>query len=314
MSIQLTSTTDSTETVAAVMAPTPAEPAKDETKSATATEVTEETTTEDSETSDEKVETESEDADGDDETEGKEEPQAEDKSARKPKGFKKRIDKLTKRLSDKEREADYWRTEALKAKPKEEPAKIAKEEPTGKPKSDEFETHDEYVEALADWKVEQKLKARDAKDKETQVKTEYQSRVELHQKRVEEFSSKHDDFQDLMEEVDDIPMSIAVQEGILRSENGPALMYELAKNRETYERICRLPAIEAAIELGKFEARFIKTEEKSEPKEIKQTKAPPPIKPVGSKSAGAVAKSIYDADLSQQEFERLRKEQLAKRA
>ena len=37
--------------------------------------------------------------------------------------------------------------------------------------------------------------------------------------------------------------SIAIQDIILNSENGPALMYELAKNKSDYERINRLNPI-----------------------------------------------------------------------
>lgn len=321
MTVQITSTTDSADAVTAAMANASTETAKDETKSAAEAEASAETPAEESETSEEKVETETEEAEASEESEDAEESESkpEEGKPRNRSGFKKRIDKLTRKLTAKEQELEYWRTEAMKSKPKEEPAQPTqvKPETSSKPKSEDFESHEEYVEALTDWKLDQKLNAERAKTKEEQVKTDFQSRVEKHVERVESFAAKHDDFHDLMEDVDDIPMSVTVQEVILASENGPELMYELAKNREEYKRICSLPALEAARELGRFEIRIAKPESKDETKEIKQTKqtkAPPPIKPVGSKSAGAVSKSIYDADLSQHEFERLRKEQLAKRA
>lgn len=318
MSINVTSTTDSADTVQAVMADPNAEATKDQTQSAVDAKASTETT-EESETTEqaEKAETETEETEAleaseDDE---KSDSKGEEKS-RKPGGFKKRIDKLTKRLSAKEQELEYWRTEALKAKPKEEPAQTTavKTDTDAKPKAEDFETHEEYVEKLTDWKLDQRLKAEKAKETETKVQTDYQSRVQKHVERVKEFSAKHSDFHDLIDDIDDIPMSVTVQEVILNSENGPELMYELAKDRETYERICSLPAIEAARELGKFEVKIAKPESKSETKEVKQTKAPPPIKPVGTKSGSAVVKSIYDQELSQRDFERLREEQLAKRA
>lgn len=111
-----------------------------------------------------------------------------------------------------------------------------------------------------------------------------------------------------MEDVDDIPMSLTVQEVILASDNGPELMYELAKNPEEYARICKLPAVQAARELGKFEARISSSQDtKKETKQLTKTKAPPPIKPVGSK-ASSVTKSPDDMDF--QEFKRWREAQI----
>jgi hypothetical protein len=106
-------------------------------------------------------------------------------------------------------------------------------------------------------------------------------------------------------------MSVAVQELLVQSENGPELMYELAKNREAFERINKLTPLAAARELGKFEAQFKKANSNEKP-EKKITKAPPPIAPVG-KRATAVKKDIYDKDLSFADYERIREEQLRAR-
>lgn len=233
----------------------------------------------------------------------------------KPKqsGFKKRIDKLNKRVSDREREIEYWKSEALKRPQSQEKSKAEEPAVTGKPKADDFETHDAFVEALTDWKVDQKDKAREVKSKETQLKSEFQKQQEGFQAKLSVFKETTSDWDDVVEEVSDIPMSLAVQDIILNTENGPELAYALAKDRQEYKRICALSPLAAAREIGKFEVRIAK-ESSAESKEVKTTKAPTPIKTVGSKSGAGAKKSIYDADLSQAEYERLRAEQTAKRA
>lgn len=320
MSIKIESTTDTPEQVMSVMAGVKTEVNADETKETnSASEEVEETetdeTAEESETSEDTKEgeedSESKDGDEDDDDEEKEE-----EKPKKKNGFKKRIDSLRKRVSDKDREIEYWREQALKGQPRErEPqAKTAESKAeTGKPSPDDFDSHDEYIEALSDWKVEQKLKAHEEKQRVLQAQTEFQKAIQAHNKRVEAFVKTHDDFHEVVEDVDDIPLSIAIQEVILSSENGPELMYSLAKNREELERINALSPIAAARELGKFEAK-IKAQSESRPKKKTTTKAPKPLSAIGGKSGGSVKKSIYDPNLSYKEYERLRAEQERQRA
>lgn len=315
MAVNIVSTTDSPEAVSAAIGDLAKEKVAAEAKSETAPKESVETP---DESDPSKVAGEEnpvdEDADEDHDDEDPEESQAKDgQKPKKKKGFKKRIDKLNRRLSDKEREVDYWRQEAQKAKAPAEATKVAPKasESSAKPKVDDFDSHDAYVEALTDWKIEQREKAADIKKREADVVKDYQSKVGAHREKVKSFVEDHDDFNDLIESVEDIPMPMAVQEAILDSENGPELMYELAKNKKEYARICALPALAAAREIGKFETKFVKSSE-GKPV-IKQSKAPAPISPVGAKGS-AVKKSISDPNLSQREYERLRDEQEAKRA
>lgn len=250
--------------------------------------------------------------------ESDDEPESKDEKPRKRNGFKRRIDKLTTRLTDREREIEYWKAQALKSQsPKQdvetERRTESKADVQGRPNPDHFDSHDDFVEALTDWKLEQRERERETKQRETQLKTEHQQQVDSHTARLKTFAKNHKDFEDVLSDVDDIPMSVTVQQVILSSDNGPELMYELAKNPDEYARICKLPAIAAARELGKFEARLSReADEKPETKEIKTTKAPKPLSPVGSKS-GAVTKSIFDPNLSQGDYERLRMEQMKRR-
>lgn len=296
MSITVTSTTDSAEDVLKAQG---SKTTPDAVKSEPAEKLASETPKE-SEPLIENESKEDEEKDSDDE-------KSEDKPQKKKGGYKRRIDKLITRLSAADQEAQFWRQEALKKQGVQEKAEKPVEplRAEGKPKSDDFESHEAYVEALADWKVDQKLSAREQKAKESDLKTEQQKQVSAHVDRVQVFAKEHEDFNDLMESVNDIPMSITVQEVILGSEIGPELMYALAKEPEEYKKICKMPALQAARELGKIEARLSKNSSTETP-ELKTTKAPKPINPVGSKPSAASTKS--PDQMSFQEFKRWRQQ------
>lgn len=309
MSITITSTTDTDEAVLAATGDLAIEPVETDNESASAEETEE--STEDSDTSEGTEE--SEDNESDDESESDDEDDEDKPKPKKKGGFKRRIDKLNSKLSAKEQELEYWRKQALERKDidAEREQKQAPLRPDGKPSADDFDSHEEYVEALTDWKLEQKLSEREQKQKETELKTEFQKAVSTYQERVQEFKKSHKDFDRVIESAEDITLSLTVQDTLLTSELGPQLAYELSKNVEELERINALPPFQAARELGKLEAK-LSDSSLSRKTEVKVSKAPKPINPVGSKSSGSSTKSIYDPDLSQKEYERLRNEQMRK--
>ena len=235
----------------------------------------------------------------------------------KPKksGFEKRISKLTKQKAKAQSEADYWRNEALKYQNQktEAPKAETKKETQGRPKADDFENHDDYIEAVAEWKADQKIAEREQKEKEAKIKADFDSRLAKHEERLKAFVKAHGDFDDVIAEIGDEVVPVTIQQIILDSENGPELMYELAKDKDEYKRISSLNPTAAAKELGKLEAKIEARRDSSEkPTEKKTTRAPAPLKPV-SGAGKAQAKSIYDPDISQEEFERLRAEQLKRK-
>jgi len=235
-----------------------------------------------------------------------------EKPVKKKGGFQKRIDKLNKKNSDLEREMTYWREQAMKnqtAKPEEPVKKEAGVEVSTKPNPKNFDTNEDYLEALTDWKLDQKLKKQEEASREAKIKSEQQSRVETHFQRVEKFKEENPDIDldDELNNVKHIRISLAVNEAIIESEFGPQLMHELASNPKEFERICKLSPIAAARAIGKIEAKFSSSEAEPSPK-VKKASAPAPIKPVTAK--GSVGhKNIYDPNLSMAEYNRIRDEQ-----
>lgn len=241
-------------------------------------------------------------------------------SKKKGSRAEKRIKKLASRLSEKDQEIAFLRSQLERSTEKKSPEddssqQVDNSQSSGEPQEEDFENHKDYVKALAKWTYEQEKKADEEKNSQTKAKSDYEKKLSTHSERVAEFKKEHSDFDDvvadLVEEYGDVKFSGPLEASILSSENGPALVYELAKNPDQLMRINKLNALDCAREIGKIEARLEKNQE-SPPKQKKATttKAPPPVKPVGGKSTRATAKSIYDENLSFAEYEKLRSEQM----
>ena len=274
--------------------------------------------------------TETREASGASEEEGEETEEREAKPEQD--GLKKRIDKLTKKRADAERERDHWRDLALKnsQKPPEQTPKSPEEKkaaPTdGKPNKDDFKTHEEYLEALTDWKadrkIDEKLAKRDQKQKEDALRAEMEKSKKAHLDRVEAFRKDHEDFNDVLSEIADFRLSPSLERALLESDNGPELMYEFAKNPKELERINALEPSAQGRALGRFESSFQKAAPKgkegaeTETEEVeveakpktKISKAPTPMKKVGSKAGNP--KTIFDDDLSDADWIAMRNKQL----
>lgn len=250
------------------------------------------------------TESESEDEDSDEETEAKDSDQ--DKPKKKS-GSQRRKERAERAEAEVDRLRRMVENMALKGAgesntPKVESPKAS--DPAGKPNPDSYDTHTEYVEALTDWKLEQRDNAKKIEAHKSQLQIQQETILKAHNERITAFKEKTADFDEAIEEVGDAPVSPTVQELIYTSENGPALMYALAKNKAEFERINKLTPLAAARAMGIIEAGLSAS---SETKTVtkKQTKAPAPLTPVGSKGS-AVVKTLYDEDLSQREFEALR--------
>lgn len=304
MSVTIVSSTDNQEAVAQAMGQKPVEQV--EAKENSDAGQTPDETPEASEALESASDGEEPESPDEDEASEDDDQKVEDKP-KKNRGITRRINKLNQKLSAKEQEIEYWKQEALKSKPHEKPQEVKPEvKVEGRPSPDNYQTHEEYVEDLTNWTIDQREKAAQTKVREQEVKSSHQAQVEAHQARVKTFAESKADYQEVVDEVGDIQVSLAVEGIILASEIGPEMLYELAKDPKECARICALPPLQAAQALGRLEARIQKAEPEVKKPEVKKTTAPKPIQPVGA-SAGGSKKSVYDAaSLTQAEYEALR--------
>lgn len=205
-----------------------------------------------------------------------------------PKGVQKRIDRAVKKQGAAESDRDYQkgRADALEEE-------LAKVKTVSKPKPviDDFEDIDEFTDALADWKVEEKetKKERELADVKVDPKLdpEREEQRERFSDGVDDAREKYEDY-DNVALTDDFPCTTDMTDAILSSENGAELLYQLGKNPKEARRISKLSKTAQAREIGRLEGKLGSQKIKTK----KPSGAPEPIEPIGG--GGAPSESNYD--------------------
>ena len=195
---------------------------------------------------------------------GEETDLRDDKGRFKKNGVQSRIDELTRKARDAERRANYY--EGLATQPAQNPAEDA-----AKPTADQFESYDEFVEALTDWKVAQKTQTLAQDAAKGVVQHERQAN---YKERLAETKATITDYDAVMEKAADMQIADYVGEAVFDSERGPEIFYHLAQHPEVAERLNGLSPLKAAMEIGKIEAQL------SAPAVKRTSQAPAPISPI----------------------------------
>lgn len=212
-------------------------------------------------------------------------------------------DIIQRRLAKEQRKAERLaRAEAENQVLKQQLTPPAQPQSQGAPKPEQFQTYEDYLDSLTDWKVEQKLKA----THEAQAR-EYQRRAQLeHEGKIVEnlrkAAAKFDDFDEVVANPS-LPVTAAMRDAIGESEIGGEIAYHLGMNIEEAERIAALSPV------GQVRAILALEQKLREVPEKKTTDAPPPITP-------NVGKAKVEKDPSQmtdKEFAEWRKRQIAQR-
>jgi hypothetical protein len=287
MSLVVSSTTDSQEAVnaAAGIEEAPAEQQQEQAVKAPAPPKTVEP--------DEAEEETEEEGDGE-EKEGEEEPA-------KPKrtgGFQRKIERLV-------RENEYLtrRFHELAQQQRQQPPPQQPEGPRlrvalddkygdgGRPRQDQFDSYDEYLDKLTDWKLATALQQEHTAQQQRHQAAQQQERLTGWQQRVGQFKSEAPDFEDVLESVDHINLTPVLQQAIMGDALGPKLAYELARRPEDFARIASLDPVGALTALGEFKAR-LEPAKTAAPQQQHQngvkpvSRAPNPIRPVGQGASG----------------------------
>lgn len=214
---------------------------------------------------------------------------------------KKRIEKLTRENYEKDDELERLRAEIerLKSGKKEE----SKEAPKSgeKPKLEDFKTYEEWVEAVADWKADQKFSKNREEEKQRTEAARTKEIFDAHLGRVKEATAKYDDFIEVVQNLNnpeyDVPDSVAqaITLAIPELEHSAEVMYKLGNDPELCKKLGKMTPLRAVAALGKINDSF--DEEEKPEKSEKKSKAPEPIKPLGSSSAKSTLK-IEDMSLA----------------
>jgi hypothetical protein len=131
----------------------------------------------------------------------------------------------------------------------------------------DFETAQQYAEALAEQKAQELLAKREAARQQAEI-------VEAYKDREEEARDKYEDFEQVAYNPN-LPVTDHMAQAIQSSDIGPEVIYYLGSNPKEAGRISRLPPILQAKEIGKIEANLA-----SNPPVKKTSTAPAPLAPV----------------------------------
>lgn len=198
------------------------------------------------------------------------------------------------------RERDALKAEVERsktAKPTEAPAKT---EAPGKPVPASFTTYEEYIEALADYKTEQRFKERDAKAAEEARVKDFAKQIDdgLTKARGfrEDFEKTHPDFKaslsDDVKAIANKPSFVRDLHGGLYSDHvisdeliiagvaGPPMMVYLSQHPEELQRIRALSVVEEIQLEMRILARTLGAASTATSPKREVSKAPQPIRPV----------------------------------
>lgn len=205
-----------------------------------------------------------------------------------------RINELTFKRNQAEREAAHWKSVA---ETRQAPAA---------PNAAEFDSDEDYQTALLDHRVRTGVHqglAENAQATATKFSQDAQAATaEAYNQRVQETAQRLPDFAEVVSKAN-IDISPALQSALMDSEVGPDLVYHLAKNPMDAQRLSQLPEKQLLREIWNMEVSVGKKAVSTAPA-ARTTSAPPPIKPGSAASAPA---NNDPAKMTQQEYESWRK-------
>jgi hypothetical protein len=249
-------------------------------------------------------------------------PEAEKPSAPRHASAQKRIDELTRQYREEQRRADRLEGEmqAIRRQwdgppsPSPDSTPAPAPVPAGKPTADSFGTYDEYVEALAGWRADQRFAERMTEERAAQQAREQQAHLEQTTRTFADREAKTKaeipDYDDVIAGASALAVTPPMVSAIYESEDGPKLRYYLATHPDECRQIAAMPATSALRALGRIEATFATVP--SKPTMPTLTAAPAPIRPVSTSSSANLSTDLSD-DLSDAEWIKRREAQVRAR-
>jgi len=189
-----------------------------------------------------------------------------------------RIDELTKARREAEREKEYWREMAMKSE-KSEQTPVKAPEPVEVKTLEDFDFDERaYTSYIFEQARNEAVQAAKHALQEDNTSREAQTRQREFQAKEKEYAKEMPDYMQVTRDTS-LPLTKEMVDIASSSDQGPAILYHLAKNPDISEMIAGLPPLIAAREMGKIEAKLSK--------EAKSTsKAPPPPPKIKGVDAG----------------------------
>lgn len=158
----------------------------------------------------------------------------------------------------------------------------------GKPLLKDFPDYESWVEAVADWRADQKIEARikaesERTRKQVDEERDAERRAYFQERVVEKGAALYEDFEDVAL-ADDLPITEPMALTLAESDHGAVAAYYLGQHPDEAKRISKLSPPKQVRELDKLIATITKPAE--------PTKAPAPIRP--NNGDGSASDSLDD--------------------
>lgn len=157
-----------------------------------------------------------------------------------------------------------------------------------------------YLGAMAEYKVEQKLKAIEQQRSAEDQKRRQDEVIKSFHEKAAEYAAKNEDYLKANENYDGVVFDNTIVNALYESEKGVELHHYLLKNPHEVTKLESMSPTQALMKIGQIEANLKKQ------KEIKRTSAPEPIETVTS-SASLSSQDWNEAGISMEEYMKRRK-------
>lgn len=145
------------------------------------------------------------------------------------------------------------------------------------PDVSQFKTYEEYLDKLADFKLEQKLKGFEQKSQETQQRQSMQAHEDQMRQNLNKAADKYEDFTEVVESIPSQYITIPMRDAIGESDIAGDVAYYLGNNHKEAADIAKMTPVQQVKAIDRIEAKL------KAPAQV--SKAPPPANTVGKARA-----------------------------
>lgn len=204
-----------------------------------------------------------------------------------------RVNEITKARREAERRAEALERE-LHHYRQQQPAQQSPQSDDKPPSPEDFDFDmGKWAQAAAEHAAKRAERLAEEKFRQQEFARRQHTLSEQFEQRAVKYAAEHPDFDDAVTAMSQsVRLQPEIVEAIAVSEHGPAVAHYLAQHLDDADRISRLPAHLAAVELGRIEGRL------TAPKPKPVTSAPAPVPSLGGGS-GVVRKDPDSMDMKE---------------
>lgn len=236
------------------------------------------------------------------------ETQDEQKPAKKPRGMLKRIEKLVEEKHDLQRKLEAMQAQVQQTVDKTVEQAVDSDFDKPKPRFADFDTLEDYTEALTEWKLDKRDFDRQVATERASVKEKAQQIAQTWTQRETAAKKEYSDYTDVvtLEAVTAADPSTEARIFLAESDFGPKVVYELLRDEALLEAFAQGSPIQQIKLLTKLEQRFEGTAAKPATKTT-VSKAPEPPRSLPKVKTVATGKDLvqHAGEMSDAEWLRM---------